>query len=196
MNNIETIKSRRYIRIYNHSGSSIGIPLYVSDNRTIKDGLIKGARNGKPGYVDVTWDDICYMNDTTSVIKDGAVRFDKEDEKAIYEELAILDWESILFDETIEDIILHPTMEKLQKLIDTDDLLTVEKMRSKLHYLINAGADISMKTIEVINGRWKEFRRNQRVSNITLVPIKASKSADEKDVEKLQDEVAALKAMV
>lgn len=199
MNNINTIKKRKHIRIYNQMGSAVSIPLhqlYSSHSQSTRGCLIDGSRNGKYEFADITWEDVCYINDTTNIIKYGMISFDKDDERAIYKELGISDWENILFEETIEDIILHPTMEKLQKIIEIKDIITLERVRGKLLYFINTGADISTNTINVINGRWFEFNHSQRVSKIELVSTKATKPADEKEVSELKDEVAALREIV
>ena len=198
MNNIEEIKKQEYIRLYNHGAGAVSIPLYSPQRSESRGCIVEGEKKGEPGYTDVTWRDIEYINHTTSAFKTGMLCFAKEDEEVIYKELRIFNWKDILFEEEIEDIIsdLYPTMEKLQRIIGIKDIRTIERVRGRMLYRINNGFDISNKLIEVVNARFKEISNGKKNSDILLVPKGNPVEKSEKDVEKLQDEVAALKAMV
>ena len=83
--------------------------------------------------------------------------------------MAIRDWENILTDEEIRDIILNPTPEGVKKIIAITNPAMFERVRGIFIQLKNTNMyDISMRIATVINERYKELYRGQRNSAIKV----------------------------
>lgn len=87
--------------------------------------------------------DIQYINSNTQIIKTGWLTFEDKDKAEIFKELRIRDWENILTNDDIKHILIKPTMEGLQKIIDIDNISYFDRVRIILHALIQDGVDIN-----------------------------------------------------
>lgn len=114
--------------------------------------------------------DILYINSNTQIIKTGWLTFEDKDKAEIFKELRIHDWENILTNDDIKQILIKPTMEGLQRIIDIDNISYFDRIRIILHALIQDGVDITTKVKNVIDTRYNELKIRQRVSSITLTP--------------------------
>ncbi len=114
--------------------------------------------------------DIQYINSNTQIIKTGWLTFEDKDKAEIFKELRIRDWENILTNDDIKHILIKPTMEGLQKIIDIDNISYFDRVRIILHALIQDGVDITTKVKNIIDTRYNELKIRQRVSSITLTP--------------------------
>lgn len=191
MNNIKALKKKDYIRVYNHSSSPV-----ILSMRDKQETVEPKNENDTPGYVDVSWNDVYFINDRTNTFKHGLLRFAKDDEEAMYEALGIFDWADILFEEVIEDIVLHPTLERLQRIVDTTSISIIERAKSVMTLLNNQDVDVSAKVTKIINIRRAELSQGKRRSDISLSPKEIHKAADKNEVTELKNEIAELKAMV
>lgn len=114
--------------------------------------------------------DLQFINSSTNLIKTGWLTFQDDEKEEIFKELRIRDWESILSNEDIKEIMLNPSIEGLQKLIDISDETYFDRVRIALHILTTDGEDVSSRVKNIIDARYKELLRKQRKSSITLSP--------------------------
>lgn len=135
--------------------------------------------------------DILYINSNTQIIKTGWLTFEDKDKAEIFKELRIHDWENILTNDDIKQILIKPTMEGLQRIIDIDNISYFDRIRIILHALIQDGIDITTKVKNVIDTRYNELKIRQRVSSITLTPRNATVHLDK--ITELENQNKALK---
>ena len=192
MNNIKTLKKQDYIKVYNHSNSVV--VLSFRDN--IQEAVDPKDEDGNPGYSLLRWENIYWANDKSRVFKDGLLRFHKDEEEALYEELGIWNWKEILFEEVIEDIITNPTIEGLKRIIAITNGHVFSRVKSVLFDLIKDDVAISHKVLSVITERGKELLNGKRNSSIIITEKESLNPVDEKEHEALRGEVAELKALV
>lgn len=133
--------------------------------------LIAGGTREEPTTMPFTIDEIAAINSGSPVFKIGLLFFEPEDQEDIYQELRIDKWRDILRDEDIENIILDPTTEGLQKFLDIESDAYFERVRGVFAGLKSIGTDLSTNVEKVINGRYKELSARKRKSEIRLTPI-------------------------
>lgn len=168
-----------------------GSPVAVS---TRTDGyIIPGGTYQSPGTLPFSIDEIIQINSGSPVFKTGCLFFEPEYEKDIYEELRIRDWKSILREPDIEDIILHPTIEKLQKIIDIQSDLYFERVYGVYIGMKNANYAIPGNVQSVFTMRHKEFKTHKIKSGIVL---KQKQDEENKEVEALKEQLASMQAMI
>ena len=111
----------------------------------------------------------------------------------MYEDyLRIPNWESLLTIKQIENIILHPTMEGLTKLVSVKDSGIFDRIRGVFIRLKNTtNDDISLRVEKIIEARGNELRNGIRNTQIVIKARDAvsSVSTDEVDGLKKQNEV-------
>lgn len=193
-----SIKNMENINVYNYSSSVIVISCRD------KQYTLNPAANGVPSMVPLTPSEIEYFNSNSPAIRNGAVRFAKEIEEAVYYDLRITNWKDILFEDVIEDIVLHPTLDKLQKIVDVKNVAIIERVKGVLTSLKNAGEDISTRVDKIINVRYNEISHNKMKTDIVLSPKDAViASAVVEDVtglkaenEAMKDKLANMEAMI
>lgn len=112
--------------------------------------------------------DLQFINSSTNLFKTGWLTFQDEEKEDIFKELRIRDWKLILTNENIKDILLNPSIEGLQKLIDISDETYFDRVRIILHILITDGEDISSRVKNIVDARYKELLRKQRKTSIVL----------------------------
>lgn len=122
-----------------------------------------------PTLINVSFSDVEYMNSHSEIFRNGMVFFKKEQQEEVYKELSIFDWENILTNKEIENILLNPTMDGLQKLLNIKDDPTFGRIYSVLVRLKNSNTyDLSSRVIKVIEARQKELHRGTLKTNIML----------------------------
>lgn len=132
-------------------------------------------------------------NANSMAFKSGILRFPEDIEKEMYEDyLRIPNWESLLTIKQIENIILHPTMEGLTKLVSVKDSGIFDRIRGVFIRLKNTtNDDISLRVEKIIEARGNELRNGIRNTQIVIKARDAvsSVSTDEVDGLKKQNEV-------
>jgi hypothetical protein len=170
------------IIVYNESGS----PVCVST----KDAQYSVAGNGS---LPLSFEEIVYINSTSQAFRIGLLFFGSDVEESVYKELKIHDWKSILHDKEIEDILLHPTIDSLNKLLQIQSEAYFERVRGVFTGLKSIGADMSGKVETIISARYSEFRNRKYKSAIQLT--KAIEAEDEKidykEMQRTNEELAA-----
>lgn len=144
------------------------------------------SRDGKtPSIIAMPLSELQYIATNTNGIHTGWLTFDEEDKEEIFKLLRIQNWKDILTNEDIEEILLHPTMESMQRLIDIDNQSYFDRVRIIMFKLIRDGADITKKVSDIIDQRYNELARKQRISSITLRKKDESRFANHDEVQEL-----------
>lgn len=189
-------KDKTYL-VFNYSKSPVGV-------RTRNDSyIIEGGNSESPASMPFTIDEIVQINNGSEVFKSGLLRFEKEYEAEIYEELRIRDWQDIMTDDDIETILKNPSVENLKKIIAIKSEFYFERIYGVYMGLFNAGFPISQNVQNILRGRRYEFAHNRLTSQIPLEkPTNENvKVRDEVDELKTQNEnmakqLAEMKAMM
>lgn len=150
-----------------------------------------------PAVLPLTIDEIIYINTTTNVFKIGKLFFEKEYEEEIYEELRIHNWKDILRNEDIYDIILNPTVDKLERILEIDNQMYFDRVYSAYIGFRNDGVNISSNVENVIKARHKELKNHKRKTEIKVKPKEIEKPVvDDNRVADLEAQLAEMKAMM
>lgn len=186
-------KTKNYL-VLNHSASPVGVSTKYDSF------IVDGGSLESPGSLPLSFDEIAVINSKSQVFKIGILRFDPTYEEELYEELAIPRWREILTQEQIEDMLVHPTMEAMQKILDIENEAYFERIRGAMISLRNRGMDITVKVERMIEQRREELARRQRKTSIKVVPhedeapvpSQAEFDAMKKKMEEMQEMMAKL----
>lgn len=177
-----SIKENVSIPIFNYNESNICIPTNVSTH------ILPHAIDGVPSVDYLSFAEINYINGISDCFRTGLVRFDDNDKEEIYRTLNIANWENILTNNEIKEILLNPTIEGLQKIIDITNVSIFDRVKTIFVSLKeNTDNDISNRVIKIMETREQEFKRGIYKSQIVLKP----KDVPEKTVS--NDEITAIK---
>ena len=155
----------------------------------------KASKNGKvPTIVPIPFNELQYIASNTNIITTGWLTFDDDIKEEIYTELRIPDWKDILSNEDIKNILIHPTMEGLQKLIDIENQSYFDRVKISMFKLMNDGVDITTKVSRIVNQRYDELQKRQRKSSIVLTKKDTTISAD--TVKELSEQNASLQSQL
>lgn len=160
--------------------------------------LIDGGSEESPGSLPLSFDEIAVINSKSVAFKIGLLRFEPAVEAELYTALAIPNWQDIMTQRQIEEMLLHPTMEDMQKVLDIENEAYFERIRGAMVALKNLGADITTNTERIIEGRRAEFAKRQRKSQIKLTANDTAKPAahTQEEFDSMKNELAELKAMM
>lgn len=177
-----SIKENVSIPIFNYNESNICIPTNVSTH------ILPPAIDGVPSVDYLSFAEINYINGISDCFRTGLVRFDDNDKEEIYKALNIGNWEDIMTNNEIREILLNPTIEGLQKIIDITNVSIFDRIKTIFVSLKeNTDNDISNRVIKIMETREQEFKRGIYKSQIVLKP----KDVPEKTVS--NDEINAIK---
>jgi hypothetical protein len=126
---------------------------------------------GEPSFEPVPFSDIQYMNNKSEVFRTGTLRFEEDVEDDVYKSLNIRPKSDKNYYtlQDIEDIIINPTMEKLEDVKKITSVITIEKFRGVLTRLNNEDEyDIAQRVFDVINLRWDEISIGRLKSEIVI----------------------------
>ncbi len=188
-------KNKTYL-VLNYNGS----PVAVSTRH--ESYIIPGGSSVSPSSMPLSVDEIVQINSHSNVFKMGILWFEEEFQEDLYKECRIRNWQDILTDSEIEDIILHPTLEKLERLLSIENEQYFERCYGIYIGLKNSNHSIKKNVENVMLARRKELRNKKYKTGILLtkketpaVSEEILKETQEKN-EKLTKEVDELKAMV
>lgn len=173
-------KTKTYL-VLNACGSPVAV------NTRNESFLIPGGTDAAPGTYPFTIDEITQINSGSNIFRIGILRFEPEYESDIYEELRIRDWKNILKNEDIENMLLHPTIESLQRIIDIDNDMYFERVYGIYIGMKNANYAIPGNTQSVLNAKNKEMKAGKYHSAIKL---------KKPEVKEIDPEVEDLKAQL
>lgn len=195
-----SIKERINIPVYNYNEAKV----YVVSN--VKEYSFEPFNGVTPSMEYMSYPEIAYLNSRTEYFKAGYLRFSTEDEAEIYESLGITDWQNILTNQQIEEILLKPTVSGLQKILSITKVAVYERIKPIFMRLCNSSEeDMSMRVTKLMKKRFEEVRRGQLVTEIEVVP-KAFENTNTNDSqseiqvlreqnELLQKQIADMKAL-
>lgn len=188
-------KNKTYL-VLNYNGS----PVAVSTRNDSY--IIPGGTSVEPASVPLSVDEIIQINSNSPVFKIGLLWFEPEFEEELYKECRIRNSKNILSDAQIEDAILNPTLDKLNKLLAIENEQYFERCYGIYIGLKNSNHSIKQNVENVMLARRKELRNRKYKTGILLtkketnaLSEEAFKEAQEQN-KKLSNEVDELKAMV
>lgn len=167
---MSSVIEKRFIDVLNCDDNVVTISSLNGKGYTFEPGSVE-----EPCVIPIPPEEIMYMNSTCSAFKNGVLRFRPEEQNEIFEAIGIKG-DDVLFVEDIDDAILNPTVENLQRMIDIKDGAQFERIRGRFYRMTNAGEDLSTKVKRLIDERYKELRAGKRNSELSVVP--ATKSTD------------------
>ena len=151
------------------------------------------SRDGvTPTMQNIPISELQYICSNTDVIVTGWLTFDEDEKDEIYTALRLPNWREILTNEDISNILTNPTMEGLQRIIDITNLTYFDRVRIVMFRLLNDGVDISSKVKNVVDRRYGELQKRQRVSSIILNPRIGEKKVSNEQVQELSEQNAKL----
>lgn len=151
------------------------------------------SRDGvTPTMQNIPISELQYICSNTDVIVTGWLTFDEDEKDEIYTALRLPNWREILTNEDISNILTNPTMEGLQRIIDITNLTYFDRVRIVMFRLLNGGVDISSKVKNVVDRRYEELQKRQRVSSIILNPRIGEKKVSNEQVQELSEQNAKL----
>lgn len=157
--------------------------------------IIPAGSDTAPTGLPMTMDEITYINSTTNVFKIGILFFEPEFEEQIYGELRIRDWRQILRNEDIYEILLHPTLERLERILEIDDQMYFDRIYGAFVGLRNTGVSISANVSNVLTARYKELSEHKRKTRIELRP-KTVQAEESEDIAALREQMAAMQRKI
>lgn len=190
-----SIRDKQVINVLNYNDSIVVVSTrdngYAVNPRDI-DG-------GAPSILPLSFSEIEYINSNSNAFKSGYLRFPKEIEEEMYTELRIVGWEDILTNEEIEQILLHPTIEGLQKILSIKSSTVFERVRGIFTVLKNSGdGNISIRVDRIISERYKELVNKKTKTDISLVPkdVASIQSVSTEEVDSLKKQLQEMQAMM
>lgn len=186
-------KERTYM-VLNYSASPISL--------TTKNGsyLLDGGTHDNPAVLPMTIDEIITANSNGYAFKYGFARFEKEFQEDIYNEIFIRNWKEILTDEEIEDIIINPTAEGLERLIAIDNEIYFGRVVGVYIGLKSIFAEISPRVELVIEQRKNELHNKKRKSEIVIskhvANCESKNSVNQEEIDNIKSQNETLMAQI
>lgn len=199
---MQSINDSTVIDVQNHLDNVIVVPTNIKP-----DGYVfEPGTEMSPYTLQLSFAEIRGINSNSNVFREGFLRFRQDSEKEVYEKLGIRNYQEILSDEDIRDIILNPSKEKLELVVNIQSASLFERIRGMLIMLENQGHfDISTRVKSLINARYDELYRGKRKSEIVVrstaselnekVEQEAKKQYEE-ETDKLKKEIEELKSLL
>ena len=192
------IREKYNIRVYNESFN--GINLVTAD----KEYFFEGSRGGVPTVNLVPFSGIEYANSRSSVFRTGMLCIDEADREEVFDALGIDNWKDTVWCEyDIADAILHPTAEKMKRILNVRDVLTIGRIRGVMYgYLNDKNFDVSNRVVSIIDGRFDEINSGKMTTGITIMQGEeidnGNKRVDEvaKQNEELKKQVEKMQEML
>ena len=177
-----SIKENLAIKLYNYN------PFVLSITTNIRTYQLEPCYDTNfPSFATVTYSELDYFNSTSSALRNGMIVIDESVRDDVYEALHIIDTDKILFNDDIEEILIHPTREGLEKIISNTDESVFNRVNGIYVGLINSGEhDISNRVTNIITMRRDEIRRGMLKTQIQLVAKDDNIKATNEDIESVK----------
>ncbi len=163
-------KDTDMINIYNDYDYNLYMP---TANSMEGDYILKPKIDGEPYFIPVYWRDVVHVNRISKVFKNKNVRFDSEIEEEAYKQLRI-DFsreKDVYSRQEIENMIVNPTDEVLEKIVAIRDLKTIETFLSQLVSLKNTNKYFIAEKVELyIRARKQELEEGIIHSELEVTP--------------------------
>ena len=184
-------RSKKDIRVFNEC------PFQVNLVGQRRDYIFPPCLDGEPTMNFVDFDEIEYAHSRGKVFSVGLLIFAEEDREGMYDALGIKDWKSkVWFNSDIEDIIMNPTVEKMQRVIDIKDVITFERVRGMMVRFVNEKRDVSQNVINVINSRYRELNAGNITSKIVVRSSDVAANVSVDEVDALKKQIAEMQRMM
>ena len=174
------------IKVMNYGSSFIAV------NGEHRSYGFEAARDGVPFVYYMPFHEVEYIDNRSPVFRTGALEFEPSVRESVFSKLGFVDWKDhVYFQSDIDDMIIHPTLEKMEKILKIKDAFTMERVRGRLTYFLNSNQyDISNRVSDIINERFREIRNGVRNTRITVKPIPNKESEEMKELRMQNDEMA------
>lgn len=182
------IKQAEKINVLNYNENKVSVMVSPTESFTFEPSV-----DGEtPSVIPMTFEQIRYANNYNT-FRGGFLFFEDSKAKEIYEELGINNWESILNNKEIRDILLNPSYDGLKKIVDIKDSAVFERVRAVFHKLKAEGTnDISVRVQQIISTRYKELQNKKVNTSIVIEKKDIVSSVPDKEVESLKAENKAM----
>ncbi len=159
------IKDREIINVLNY-----GKNLVCVSTRDSSFGIPSCDDDGNPSVMPFSPSEITNINSNSNAFKSGFLRFEEEDEREVYEDLLrIKNWNDILKDSEIEELIVNPTKEGMKQIVAITNNSIFERIRGILTRIKNEGKyDVVNRVDNIINQRYLELGNGITKSGISL----------------------------
>ena len=184
-------RGKKDIRVYNEC------PFQTNLVGQRRDYIFPPCMDGEPTMNFVDFEEIEYAHSRGKAFSIGLLTFAEEDREGMYEALGIKDWKKTVWtNDDIEDIILHPTVDKMQRVIDIKDLITLERVRGMAVRFTNEKRDVSQNVINVINQRYREITSGNMTSKIVIRSSDITPNVSAEEVDALKKQIAEMQKMM
>lgn len=162
------------------------------------------SRDGiNPTMQDIPINELQYICSNTDILVTGWLTFNEDEKEEIFTALRVPNWRDILTNEDIREILTNPTMEGLQRILDITSITYFDRVRIVMFKLLSEGIDISSKVKNVVDRRYDELQKRQRITSIVLNPRVEEKKVSNEQVKelseqnlKLQEQIEQMKQMM
>lgn len=162
------------------------------------------SRDGiNPTMQDIPINELQYICSNTDILVTGWLTFNEDEKEEIFTALRVPNWRDILTNENIREILTNPTMEGLQRILDITSITYFDRVRIVMFKLLSEGIDISSKVKNVVDRRYDELQKRQRITSIVLNPRVEEKKVSNEQVKelseqnlKLQEQIEQMKQMM
>ena len=183
---MSSVMEKKFIDVLNCDDNVVTISSLNGKGYTFEPGSVE-----EPCVIPIPPEEIMYMNSTCSAFKNGVLRFRPEEQNEIFKAIGIKG-DDVLFIEDIDDAILNPTVENLQRMIDIKDGAQFERIRGRFYRMTNAGEDLSTKVKRLIDERYKELRAGKRNSELSVVPATKPDDNVQAELETAKNQMAEM----
>lgn len=175
---------KKYIDVLNCDDSIAIVP--AANGRSY---VFQPGSRDEPFVYPIPPEEVRYLNSSSNVFKNGILRFRENEAAEIYDELGIKNPEQLLFTESIDEMLLNPTMENMDKVIKIADGCQFERVRGRYYYLINHDYSIEVKVGRIIEQRYRELRAGKKHTQLVLNPVKTSTEQMQKELLQQQQQL-------
>lgn len=184
------LERQRTYMVLNYSSSPVSL---LTKDRSY---LLEGGTRENPAVLPLTIEEINTSNTNGCAYKYGLAFFEKDFEEAIYDDIRLTGWREILRDEHIEDIILNPTKEGLEKFIAIDHEIYFNRVYGIYMGMKSIFAEISPRVELVIEQRRDELKKNQRKTEIIISKPVPKVETNNEDVEDLKARLVKMEELL
>jgi hypothetical protein len=155
------------------------------------------SRDGiNPTMQDIPINELQYICSNTDILVTGWLTFNEDEKEEIFTALRVPNWRDILTNEDIREILTNPTMEGLQRILDITSITYFDRVRIVMFKLLSEGIDISSKVKNVVDRRYDELQKRQRITSIVLNPRVEEKKVSNEQVKELSEQNAKLQEQI
>lgn len=153
--------------------------------------LADGGSIEEPFAVLLDESELIEANYATRVFKDGFLFPEVDQAEEVYRMLKIANWQDILRDGEIRDIIMHPSADGLRKLVAIDSNSAFGRVWSILAVLRISGEDVPNQSVKVLTARHEELMRGEKATKIAVSDMPKDMKVQNDELRSENDELRA-----